>query len=716
MTVSHHHRIAQSPALRYLLVFLFAAIAVAPGISASHRLTATSRASRRRPSNAGNRRLCRHPFPARARYQKPVGIYWMQVAAIKAAGYGPTRRSGSIVSCRSGHRHRRRRLAWTGTNLFGGNAGLISGIILAAVMATAFEGRNAKADAMLLASCVIAQARSPKFMYAREMARRLAPVAADLWIAQGVGIIIKGPFTPLVSALTIGTLWIFERDGRWLRQLHVLRGLLIIAAIGLPWLVMTALRSGTAFLETSLGNDLLMKTVPGQQPHGAPPGYYVVTYSLFLWPFGVIALGAGLHALNRFREEPAIAFCLAWYMPFWLLFELIPTKQPHHVPPAYPGLLLLVGWLATQTREVAEARLAGGSGSCTERVFVVLPPSPSALLSPLSARLYLGLPFNWWSVPTAVAALVAGYLATRSASSLHAASCPRQWRRGYFRPFCHRRSAPIVSVVVDAAHQGCGLAKSAMYGLDTRLGELSGAEPYFPSRDADDNHGPCRGGTTSGREPGLRARPCPRRAAERTCGMAGSARPRAAEAVRDRRSQLFVKRTARAGALRRAATVRGYQRSGVGHRPASHTTKTTTPCFKAQFGGRPRFTKFTGRVTLSISREGSSKRRRSRSTALAPSSVMVNRRKIGQRPARPLHIVEADNANVVGYMQALVFQCAERPHRHEIIDAGDQSYVPGRDCPQSLFRQIGGKWNFHIPSDLQPTKGGFQNLAALSAA
>ena len=43
------------------------------------------------------------------------------------------------------------------TNLFGGNAGLISGIILAAVMATAFEGRNAKADAMLLASCVIAQ-------------------------------------------------------------------------------------------------------------------------------------------------------------------------------------------------------------------------------------------------------------------------------------------------------------------------------------------------------------------------------------------------------------------------------------------------------------------------------------------------------------------------------------------------------------------------------
>jgi 4-amino-4-deoxy-L-arabinose transferase-like glycosyltransferase len=201
-----------------------------------------------------------------------------------------------------------------------------------------------------LASCVIAQGALAQIYVRARNGQAPGAVAADLWIAQGVGIIIKGPFTPLVSALTIGTLWIFERDGRWLRQLHVLRGLLIIAAIGLPWLVMTALRSGTAFLETSLGNDLLMKTVPGQQPHGAPPGYYVVTYSLFLWPFGVIALGAGLHALNRFREEPATAFCLAWYMPFWLLFELIPTKQPHHVLPAYPGLLLLVGWLATQTR------------------------------------------------------------------------------------------------------------------------------------------------------------------------------------------------------------------------------------------------------------------------------------------------------------------------------------------------------------------------------
>lgn len=414
MTVSHHHRIAQSPALRYLLVFLFAAIAVAPGISSLPPLDRNEprfTQATKQMLETGDYVDIR--FQHEARYQKPVGIYWMQVAAIKAAGYGPDApiwvyRLVSVLAIAIAAAG----LAWTGTNLFGGNAGLISGIILAAVMATAFEGRNAKADAMLLASCVIAQgALAQIYVRARNGQAPGARLPLIFWIAQGVGIIIKGPFTPLVSALTIGTLWIFERDGRWLRQLHVLRGLLIIAAIGLPWLVMIMLRSGTAFLETSLGNDLLMKTVPGQQPHGAPPGYYVVTYSLFLWPFGVIALGAGLHALNRFREEPAIAFCLAWYMPFWLLFELIPTKQPHYVLPAYPGLLLLVGWLATQTREVAEARLAGwqrllyGASVCGLAAVTV-----GLAIAAVGAPLYLGLPFNWWSVPTAVAALVAGYL------------------------------------------------------------------------------------------------------------------------------------------------------------------------------------------------------------------------------------------------------------------------------------------------------------------
>lgn len=177
------------------------------------------------------------------------------------------------------------------------------------------------------------------------------------WVAQGLGILIKGPITPLLSGLTILSLLLFERDGRWLARLKPVRGLALAALIVLPWLVLITWKSGGAFWQESVGKDLLGKVARGEESHGAPPGFYVLTYSLFMWPFGLIAVGAGLQALNRLRDDFRVRFCVAWYLPFWLLFELIPTKLPHYVLPAYPALALLVGWLLTLPAQEAEAPL-----------------------------------------------------------------------------------------------------------------------------------------------------------------------------------------------------------------------------------------------------------------------------------------------------------------------------------------------------------------------
>ena len=41
-------------------------------------------------------------------------------------------------------------ICWTGSRLFGPNAGFIAGLVLAGLFSTAFEGRIAKTDAMIL--------------------------------------------------------------------------------------------------------------------------------------------------------------------------------------------------------------------------------------------------------------------------------------------------------------------------------------------------------------------------------------------------------------------------------------------------------------------------------------------------------------------------------------------------------------------------------------
>jgi len=90
---------------------------------------------------------------------------------------------------------------------------------------------------------------------------------------------------------------------------------LIVLLIALPWLALITWKSHGAFLQQAVGKDMLGKVASGEESHGIPPGFYVLTYSLFMWPFGLIAVGAGLQALNRLRDDPRLRFCLAWYNP-----------------------------------------------------------------------------------------------------------------------------------------------------------------------------------------------------------------------------------------------------------------------------------------------------------------------------------------------------------------------------------------------------------------
>ena len=63
----------------------------------------------------------------------------------------------------------------------------------------------------------------------------------------------------------------------------------------------------------------------------------------------------GLAALTRLRSDPRLRLLLAWYLPYWIVCELLPTKLPHYVLPAYPALLLLMGWYFDRARHLAVA-------------------------------------------------------------------------------------------------------------------------------------------------------------------------------------------------------------------------------------------------------------------------------------------------------------------------------------------------------------------------
>jgi 4-amino-4-deoxy-L-arabinose transferase-like glycosyltransferase len=171
--------------------------------------------------------------------------------------------------------------------------------------------------------------------------------------------------------------------------------------IVLPWLVAIELATRGGFLAEAVGHDMLGKVAAAQESHGAPPGYYLALAAVTFWP-GSLFLGATALAGWRRRHETAVRFLLAWALPTWLLFELLPTKLPHYVLPVYPALALLAGMA-----------LIGPSAPrrhVLETVIAVLWALVSLALAAglVAAPILFGDGFAWASLIPAAAILVLG--------------------------------------------------------------------------------------------------------------------------------------------------------------------------------------------------------------------------------------------------------------------------------------------------------------------
>jgi 4-amino-4-deoxy-L-arabinose transferase-like glycosyltransferase len=98
-------------------------------------------------------------------------------------------------------------------------------------------------------------------------------------------------------------------------------------------------------MQDSLGHDFLAKILEGQEDHGAPPGTYLLSTPLLLWPMSWLIIPYGWRALRspEPRQRMVTSFAFGWLVLPWILFELVPTKLPHYVLPLLPALCLLAG-------------------------------------------------------------------------------------------------------------------------------------------------------------------------------------------------------------------------------------------------------------------------------------------------------------------------------------------------------------------------------------
>jgi 4-amino-4-deoxy-L-arabinose transferase-like glycosyltransferase len=343
-------------------------------------------------------------FQDESRAKKPVGIYWMQAASAHLLGAERAiwaYRLPSVIGA----------LAavlltfFFGQGLVGRPAALIGAALLSGAFILVSEAHQAKTDAVLLATIVAAQGVLGQFYMASRGAAKRPGQALILtfWVAQGLGILIKGPIVPLISLLTLASLWIADRRIGWVKGLRPLAGLLVVAAMVGPWVAAISTATEGQFIGQAVKTDLLPKLLGAQESHGAPPGYFLLLMTATLWPASLFVVPGFVRAIKA-RQATALRFCLAWIIPGWILFEAVPTKLPHYILPTYPALALLAGLAVAADDAVLRSRWAKAFYCVWALVGLAL--AGLFIIAPIR----LGDGLTWLSVPAALAAALSGIL------------------------------------------------------------------------------------------------------------------------------------------------------------------------------------------------------------------------------------------------------------------------------------------------------------------
>src|SRR3981189_20918 len=254
-------------------------------------------------------------FQDEVRYKKPVGVYWLQAAAVETASALGLQRAqvrvwlyrvpslvGAIGAVLLTY--------WTALAFVTRRGAILAGLILCSSVLLGAEARLAKTDAMLLLTVVAAMGALARVYLSWQ--RGEDPVhppwswPAIFWTALAGGILLKGPLILMFVVLKIGTVAILARSSTWLWRLRPVWGLTWLLILVLPWFVKISWRGGGTFFADSVGGDMLSK-LGAQESHGAPPGLYLLLFWVTFWPGAPLAAMAA-PAVWRARRGARAAY------------------------------------------------------------------------------------------------------------------------------------------------------------------------------------------------------------------------------------------------------------------------------------------------------------------------------------------------------------------------------------------------------------------------
>ncbi|MBA3537957.1 MAG: glycosyltransferase family 39 protein [Tatlockia sp.] len=326
----------------YLLLALFSLLVFLPGIAGMpviDRDEAHFAQASRQMLQTGNYFQIR--FQEKTRFQKPPGINWLQAASVKflsdanASTIWPYRIPsllGALFSVLLTY--------FLARQFASEKVAALAAALLASTLLLIVEAHMAVIDTPLLVSVLLMEI-ALWMIYRDGLDNKQAPWgwALCFWLAMAFGLVLKG-VTPLIGVLSIATLCLIERKVNWLRALQIYSGLTLFILLSLTWVLLVNDAENSNYLMQMIQKDLLPKLQGGHESHGKPPLFHLLILPVTFWPASLFFWQGGRYAFCH-RHEKSVKFLLAWILPTWLFFEIMPTKLPQYVLPTFPVIAIL---------------------------------------------------------------------------------------------------------------------------------------------------------------------------------------------------------------------------------------------------------------------------------------------------------------------------------------------------------------------------------------
>jgi len=302
-------------------------------------------------------------------FEKPPLQIWMTALAFKLFGLGEwqarlwTGLSGFAGILLTG---------FAATRVFGREIGLMAAAVLASCVFWGIGGHISSLDMSLAGSMTLVLCSLLLAQTATQNAARARWMAA-CWAGMGLAVMSKGLIGLALPGMVLVAYTVLARDRAIWKRLHCLPGLLIFAALTVPWFVAVSMRN-PEFPQFFFVHEHFQRFTSDVHHRQGPWHYFIPYLILGLLPWvGVFMQAMWAAARKHDSAEGGLDNALAgiagfqpqkllliWSVAIFVFFSASGSKLPAYILPIFPALAILIAAYLRRARR-SEWWLLGGS-------------------------------------------------------------------------------------------------------------------------------------------------------------------------------------------------------------------------------------------------------------------------------------------------------------------------------------------------------------------